>query len=103
MTRIDAAAMISISEADRMGVSSLIHRAETEGEQIVTRHGKPVGAVVSMERFAELQDLEAEVEDALDISLAAARLLTTGEHRHSLDDVLASFGYTREQLREHVK
>ena len=56
-----------------------------------------------MERSAEIQNLEAEIEDAFDLSLAAARLLTTGEHRHSLDDVLASFGYTREQLREYVK
>ena len=49
------------------------------------------------------QDLEAELEDAIDVSLATARQLTTGDQRYSLDEVLAYFGYTREQLREYVK
>ncbi|MGH2558721.1 MAG: hypothetical protein ACRDJH_06625 [Thermomicrobiales bacterium] len=39
----------------------------------------------------------AQGDDLLDISLAAARMLTTGPERYSLDDVLARFGYTREQ------
>jgi prevent-host-death family protein len=103
MARINTGALISISEADRMGVSSLIQRAEADGEQILTRHGKPVGAVVSIERLTELQDLEAEIDEAWDLSLAAARLLTTSEQRHSLDEVLAYFGYSREQLGEYVK
>jgi hypothetical protein len=39
-------------------------------------------------------------DDVLDLILAYARVLTTGPHRYSLDEVLAHFGYTREQLRE---
>jgi hypothetical protein len=39
-------------------------------------------------------------EDLLDVSLAVARMATTGPRRHTLDEVLALFGYTREQLRE---
>ena len=61
------------------------------------RNNKPVAAVVSMERLEELQRLQ---EDLLDVALAAARMLTMGEYRHSLDDVLAQFGYTRDQLRD---
>jgi hypothetical protein len=42
-----------------------------------------------------------EIEgDLLDIALASARMLSTGDGRTSLDEVLASFGYTREQLRD---
>ncbi len=50
-----------------------------------------------MERLEQLQQLE---DDLRDVSLAAARALTTGPQRHSLDDVLAKFGYTREQWRD---
>jgi hypothetical protein len=37
-------------------------------------------------------------EDSIDIALAEARVLTDSGCRHSLDEVLALFGYTREQL-----
>jgi hypothetical protein len=59
------------------------------------RNNKPVAAMVSMQRMEELQRLE---EDLSDISLTLAHMLTAGETRHSLDDVLSRFGYTREQL-----
>jgi len=36
----------------------------------------------------------------IDVSLSISRTLTTGADRHSLDDVLARFGYTRDQLRD---
>jgi hypothetical protein len=39
-------------------------------------------------------------EDVLDIALATARMLTAGHVRHSLNEVLDRFGYTREQLRD---
>jgi hypothetical protein len=47
-----------------------------------------------------LERLEEWEGDLLDIALAEARVLTTGPHRYSLDEVLAHFGYTREQLRD---
>jgi hypothetical protein len=37
-------------------------------------------------------------ERLLDVSLALTRLLTADERRHSLDDVLDRFGFTREDL-----
>lgn len=39
-------------------------------------------------------------EDLTDLSLALARILTTDESRHSLDEVLQRLGYTREELEE---
>ena len=97
MALVDTADLISISEASKLGVSALVREAEAGHEQVVLRNNKPVAAVVSMKRLEQLQQLQ---EDILDISLAAARMLTTGRRLHSLDEVLAQFGYTREQLRD---
>lgn len=97
MPKIDTSDLISISDAARLGISALIREAEAGREQVVLRNNKPVAAVVSMARLEELQRLE---EDLMDASLAVARMLTTSEQRHSLDDVLARLGYTREQIEE---
>ncbi len=97
MALVDTEALVSITDATKRGVSALVRKAEAGQQQIVVRNNKPVAAIISMQRLEQLQQLE---EDALDVSLAAARLLTTGERRHSLDAVLAQFGYTRDQLRD---
>ena len=97
MAQIDTANLLSISEANKRGISALVREAEKGHEQVVLRNNKPVAAVVSMERLEQLQNLE---DDLLDISLATARMLTTGPKRHTLDDVLEQFGYSREQLRD---
>jgi hypothetical protein len=39
-------------------------------------------------------------DDLIDITLAASRMMTTGAERHTLDDVLAHFGYSRHELAE---
>lgn len=97
MATVDTGDLISISDASKLGVSALVRQAEAGREQVVLRNNRPVAAVVSMKRLEELQKLQ---DNLLDISLAAARMLTTGPERYSLDDVLAMFGYTREQLRD---
>jgi prevent-host-death family protein len=96
MAVVDTADLISISEATKRGVSALVREAEAGHEQVLLRNNKPVAAVVGIERLEELQQLE---EDLIDLTMIAARLLTDGPERHSLDDVLARFGYTREQIR----
>lgn len=97
MALVDTADLISISDANKLGVSALVREAEAGHERVVLRNNKPVAAVVGIKRLEELQQSQ---EDLLDVSLAAARMLTTGSRRHSLDDVLAQFGYAREQLRD---
>ncbi len=97
MAAIDTSDLISISDASKLGVSGLIRQAEQGRDRVVLRNNKPVAAVISMERLGQLQELQ---EELLDISLVAARMFTTSEQRHSLDEVLFQFGYTREQLRE---
>jgi len=95
MARVDTADLLSISDASKLGISALVRKAESGHDQVVLRNNRPVAAVVSMKRLEELQELQ---ENLIDVSLAAARMMTTGPERYSLDDVLAQFGYTREQL-----
>ena len=97
MAAIDTEDLISVTEANRLGLSALIRDAEQGRTRIVLRNNRPVAAVVSMQR---LEQLDALLDDLLDLTLANARTLTAGPERHSLDEVLARFGYTREQLRE---
>ena len=97
MALVDTDDLISISDANRLGVSALIREAEAGRDRVLLRNNKPVAAVISVKRLEQLQQLQ---EDLIDFSLASARRLTTGLGRHSLDEVLAQFGYSREQLRE---
>ncbi|HUZ76136.1 MAG TPA: type II toxin-antitoxin system prevent-host-death family antitoxin [Chloroflexota bacterium] len=96
--RVDTKKLISVADANTLGISGLIKQAEADGERIIVRNSKPVAAIISMERLEAFEAVAEAEDDILDIALATARELTTGEHRHSLDDVLAHFGYTREQL-----
>ena len=95
MALVNPTDLISISDADKLGVSGLARAAEQGHEHVLLRDYRPVAAVVSMARLEQLQQLE---EDMIDASLALSRALTAGPGRHSLDDVLARFGYTRDQL-----
>lgn len=97
MVKVDRAAMISVSDAGKRGMSALIREAEAGQEHVVLRNNKPVAAIVGIDRLEEMERLE---DDLVDLSLAVARMLETTEARHSLDAVLEHFGYTREQLRE---
>lgn len=97
MATIESENLISISDASKLGISALIREAEEGREWVVLRNKKAVAAVVSMERFERLQQLR---DDLVDITLVASRMATTGPARYSLDDVLAHFGYTGEDLAD---
>ena len=97
MAQADTDQLLSISDANRMGVSGLIRAAEEGETRVVLRNNKPVAVVLSMARYDELEQSHAA---AIDAAIAAARMLTAGESRHALDDVLAQFGYSRETLRQ---
>jgi prevent-host-death family protein len=96
MTTIDTNSLLSISEASQKGVSALIRAAEEGQDQVVLRNNKPVAAVVSMRRLDEQQQLR---EDLADVTMLAARMLTTDGKVSSLDEVLDRFGFTRDELR----
>ena len=91
MARHNAPSQISISDASRLGISSLVRAAEEGDDVILLRGDKPVAAIVSMERLDQLQHL---TDDLQDTALVAARMLTTGPKRYTLDQVLADCGST---------
>src|SRR3954453_9977277 len=97
MALIETDDLISISDANRLGVSALIRDAEEGRQRLVLRNNKPVAVVMSVERFEQLQQLQ---DDLVDITLAASRMMTTSGRRHSLDDVLERLGYSREDLAD---
>lgn len=94
MPRVHTRDLISITEASSRGLSRLVRDAEQGHVPILLRNNRPVAAVVSIERLEEL-------EDARDLALVAARMLTDEGRRTSLDEVLETFGFTREELRQH--
>lgn len=64
----------------RQGVSAVLSRVEYGGERVaVTRHGKPVAAMVPLE---DLEALEA-LEDALDLA-EAKKALTEAKRKGGL-------------------
>lgn len=95
MPKVDTKDLISVSEANKIGISGLVKAAEQGEQRVVIRNGKPVAAVVSIESLQRSEELEDRL---LDVSLALTRLLTADNRRHSLDDVLDRFGFTREEL-----
>ncbi|MEK8226415.1 type II toxin-antitoxin system prevent-host-death family antitoxin [Oerskovia sp. M15] len=52
---------ISVTEASARGVAGLVKDVGTSGDVIVTRHGKPVAAVVSTNHLDELRALETQL------------------------------------------
>ncbi len=97
MPTVDTKELISVSEAGKLGVSALVKAAERGEQRVLMRNNKPIAAVVGIDVLERTEELE---ERLLDVSLALTRLLTTDERRHSLDDVLDRFGFTRDDLSE---
>ncbi|UGT60584.1 hypothetical protein [Nocardia asteroides] len=88
---------LSVSDAARRGVAGLVADAEGGADLVVTRHHRPVAAVVGMDRLAELDRAESDLRD---LALVLARAATDSGNRTSLDDVLDAFGHTRQSLAE---
>jgi antitoxin (DNA-binding transcriptional repressor) of toxin-antitoxin stability system len=97
MPTVDTKELISVSEAGKIGLSALVKAAERGEQRVLMRNNKPIAAVIGIDALERTEELE---ERLLDVSLALTRLLTTDERRHSLDDVLDRFGFTREDLSE---
>jgi prevent-host-death family protein len=97
MPIVDTKELISISDAGKAGISALVKAAENGEKRVLMRNSKPVAAVIGIEALERAEKLE---ERLLDVSLALTRLLTASDRRHSLDDVLDRFGFTRDELQE---
>lgn len=95
MATIESENLISISDASKLGLSALVREAEEGNDRILVRNNKAVAVMMSMERFEQFQQAQ---DDLIDITLAAARMMTTSGPSYTLDEVLERFGYTRDEL-----
>ena len=91
---------LSVTAASGRGVAGLVKDAERGEDIIVERHGRAVAAVISVEHFAELNTLRADLTAA---ALVLARELTDTGHRTDLDDAIAAFGFDRAELEAELE
>lgn len=87
--RIDTRDLISVSDANAKGISSLVADAERGRSRIIVRNSKPVAAVVSVSEYDRLADLEENL--ALMVA-AFARLVADGGDWVDLDDLADELG-----------
>lgn len=85
----------SVTDATHRGVAGLVSDAEGGTTVVVTRHRRPVAAIVSMERLAAVEELR---QDLRDLALVVSRQVTDTGVRTDFDEVLTAFGHTRESL-----
>ena len=78
-----------MSTASARGVARLVADAATGDEVVITRHHRPVAAVVGIEQLRELDELAADLRD---LALVIARVADDDGRRTPLDDVAAAFG-----------
>ncbi len=88
---------MSVTEATQRGVAGLVTEAEQGTDVVVTRHKRPVAAVIAYHR---LEELAQAAEDLRDLALALARQVSDTGERTSFDEVLRAYGHTRESLAE---
>jgi hypothetical protein len=93
MVRSENANQIGLIDVDSHELSRLFREIEEGLEQIADLGDEAMFNADQLERSQLLQD------DLMDLSLVAARMLTDDGRRFSLDEVLESFGYTREELK----
>ena len=90
---------VSVTEAATRGVAGLVRDAEAGEDIVVSRHGRPVAAVVSMRRLAQLRELERDLRD---VALVLARVATDNGHRTGLDATITAFGFDRSVLQSEL-
>jgi len=96
MAQVDTEDLVSVTEIGSRGVSHFVTQAASGRDIVVLRNNKPAAMLISVERYEQMQQA---LDDAADLALGTARLaLAEGAELTGLDDVLAEFGTTREEL-----
>jgi len=88
---------MTVSEATRRGVAGLVSEAERGVDVVVTRHRRPVAAVIAYRR---IEELSRAAEDLRDLALVLARQAGDNGSRTSFDAVLGAYGHTRDSLAD---
>jgi prevent-host-death family protein len=89
--------VLSVSEASSRGVAGLLKDSEAGTDTVVERHGRPIAAVVSIQHFGELRELEQDLRSA---ALVLSRAAADNGRRSDLDEVITAFGFTRDELQQ---
>ena len=92
---VESGNFLSVTEANRRGISRLVSEAENGEEFVIGRNSVPAAAIVGIERLSQIQRSEQDLSDLL---LATARILTDDGNRTPLDDVLSMFDLSRSDL-----
>jgi prevent-host-death family protein len=95
MPALEDAHQLTVTEATKRGVAGLVADVEHGEALVVTRHHRPVAAMVSVRHLAEIDEAVADLRD---LALVLARAASDSGRRTEFDDVLAAFGHTRETL-----
>lgn len=97
--QVDMDSLVSVSEVSSRGVSKLVTEAEGGREWVILRGSKPAAAMIGIERFRHLQELE-RLEHTVELLVTAlGRLVTERDlDRHRLDEVLDELGLTDADL-----
>lgn len=90
---------LSVTDASARGVAGLVKDAEDGRSVVVSRHGRPVAAVVAMARFESIEELEADLRSSC---LVLARAATDTGVRIGLDDAFAQLGFDANVLRSEL-
>ena len=80
--------MLSVTEASARGIARLVADAAHGTEVLVTRHGRPVAAVVGAEHLDELDRLVADLRD---LALVIGRAAADDGRRTPFEDVVEAF------------
>ena len=78
-----------MTAASARGVARLVADAAHGDEVVVTRHHRPVAAIIGVSRLRELDELTADLRD---LALAVARAADDDGRRTAFTDVAAAFG-----------
>lgn len=92
--------VLSVTEASSRGVPGLLKDSEHGTDTVVQRHGRPVAAVVSIQHFESLRELERDLRS---VALVLSRVATDNRRRTDLDAVITRFGFSREELLAELR
>jgi prevent-host-death family protein len=93
--KINAEDLISVTEANRQGVSKLVSEASAGRELVLIKNNKPAAVIVGMEKLERLQRIE---EDIRLLTMAVVRTATDTGERVTLEDAAARFGIDLNEL-----
>lgn len=92
--------ILSITEANRTGISGIVASAEAGTPTTLSRHGRAVADVVSHQ---ELRELRRDRDTLRDATLVMVRMAADSGTRTDLDQAMAVFGIDRAELEAEIE